>query len=122
MSDNALTRAWRRLMSSQAEVESRDLQDAARKAGAVSVGACCDREIVRVRGTLASVTIAPKRSSDWLEAVLDDGSGRVKLIWMGRRSIPGIVSGKELVVEGRLLYTDGERRIFNPRYELIQAG
>ncbi len=122
MGDNALSRAWKRLTSSQVEVESEHLREAARKAGAVSVGSCRDREVVRLRGTLASVTLAPKRGSSWLEAVLDDGSGLVNLIWMGRRAIPGIVAGAEIIVEGRLLSVDGNCRIFNPRYELIASG
>lgn len=121
MPDNAFARAWRRLTSSQLEVESEDLREAARKAGAVSVGDCRDRQVVRLRGTIAAVTLSPKHGADWLEAVLDDGSGRVRLIWMGRHSIPGILAGKEVVVEGRILCEDGDRRMFNPRYELIAA-
>ena len=41
------------------------------------------------------------------------------LIWMGRREIPGVVAGREMLVEGRISVADGLRRIYNPRYELL---
>jgi hypothetical protein len=38
---------------------------------------------------------------------------------MGRRSIPGITAGRELTVSGRVSYVDGQRRLYNPLYELV---
>ena len=56
-----------------------------------------------------------------VEAEFTDGSGTVTLIWMGRRSIPGITAGRELIVSGRVSFVDGERRVYNPLYELVPA-
>jgi hypothetical protein len=38
---------------------------------------------------------------------------------MGRREIPGVRAGGELIAEGRLANEGGVRRIYNPRYELV---
>ena len=58
-------------------------------------------------------------STPWLEAELSDGTGTISLIFMGRHQIPGIEAGRQLVVEGRISDVDGERRIYNPWYQLI---
>ena len=55
-----------------------------------------------------------------LECTLTDASGAdLMVVFLGRREIPGIRTGTELVVEG----TIGERRgglaVINPRYELL---
>jgi hypothetical protein len=61
----------------------------------------------------------PRNGTPWLEATFSDGSEAITLIWMGRREIPGISAGREMAVEGRVSYVDGQRRIYNPHYELI---
>jgi RecG-like helicase len=119
MGQNALSRAWRRLTASQSEVESMALQEQTKKAGAQSIGACGDRQRVRLLGTITAVTLAPRQGAPWLEAVLDDGSGKVRLVWMGRHAIPGVAAGTKMAVEGRLSCSNGESRLFNPKYELI---
>ena len=63
----------------------------------------------------------PRSGTAWLEAEFNDGSGTVTLIWMGRRSIPGITAGRELTVSGRVSYVDGQRRLYNPLYELVDG-
>jgi len=44
---------------------------------------------------------------------------RVRLIWMGRRRVPGISAGTQLRFEGMVAVRDGLPTIFNPRYEII---
>lgn len=78
-----------------------------------------DREKVRLRGTLSTLTVRPRQTTPWLEAELSDGTGSVTLVWMGRREIPGIEAGRELLVEGRISAVDDDRRIYNPRYQLL---
>jgi hypothetical protein len=39
------------------------------------------------------------------------------VVWMGRRSIPGLTLGTKLVVEGLVADQRGERRLVNPRFE-----
>ena len=72
------------------------------------------REIVDVAGTLRAVTIRPRGSTLTMEAELWDGTGRVLLVWLGRRDIPGIEPGRKIVVHGRLTSVKGERAIYQP--------
>lgn len=113
--------ALRRLVSSNAERESDELRRQAEEQGARPVDKCVDREHVLLRGTIRSVTIAPTDEPPRLEAEFDDGSGTVRLIWMGRRSISGLKAGSILRVEGRLSCQRGERKMYNPRYELTHV-
>ncbi|HEV7166606.1 MAG TPA: hypothetical protein VGN49_01410 [Micrococcaceae bacterium] len=44
---------------------------------------------------------------------------RVRLIWLGRRRVPGISAGTQLRFEGMVAVRDGLPTIYNPRYEII---
>jgi amino acid transporter len=82
------------------------------------IGDLAHRDRVDVAGTLRTVTLRPRGTSPAMEADLWDGTGSITLIWLGRRSIPGIQPGRRIVVHGRLATIKGERTIFNPAYEL----
>ncbi len=118
---NPLLRALRRLGASNAELESEARQRVVESAGANSVDEVQDRQWARLRGTIEVLTLKPRSGTPWLEAEFDDGSGTVTIIWMGRRSIPGISAGREILVSGRVSYVDGQRRLYNPFYELIPS-
>ena len=105
--------------ASNAELESEQRQKVVEAAGAKRIGAVRDREMATLRGTITVLTMKPRSGTPWLEAEFSDGSGTPTLIWMGRRSIPGVVAGRELSVQGRVSYVDGQRRLYNPLYELI---
>lgn len=113
-----LMRALKRMVSSNAELESEELRRDAEREGARQVQSCGDRERVVLRGTIRAVTIPPLDEPPRLEAEFDDGSGVVTLIWMGRRQISGIQPGTKLRVEGRISCQRRGRKMFNPRYEL----
>ncbi|WP_426999133.1 hypothetical protein [Pseudarthrobacter sp. N5] len=44
---------------------------------------------------------------------------RLRVIWLGRRRVPGIQAGTELRLEGMLTLDEGLPTIFNPRYEIL---
>ena len=119
--DNMLQRALRRITSSNAELESEDLQRNVREEGSVPIQNCEDRQRVQLTGTVSTVTINPRAGHPALEVELRDGSGAVNLVWLGRRQIPGIDCGQTLKVWGRISCHDVKRLIYNPRYELMQA-
>ena len=77
-----------------------------------------DRTMVKLSGTLRTVTLRPRGGVPALEAELFDGSGAITLVWLGRRQITGISPGRQLEVEGRIGVQDGVRVMYNPRYEL----
>lgn len=79
-----------------------------------TVAAAGERSISRVNGNLASV----RSRRTGLEADLNDGSGVLRLVWMGQHRITGIEPGRTLVVEGRIGIQHGRKTMYNPRYEL----
>jgi hypothetical protein len=89
------------------------------KHGCTPIGEAPDRERVVLRGVLRTVTLRPRAGVPALEAELNDGSGVVIVVWLGRRRIAGIDPGRSIEVEGRIGAHDGVRVMYNPRYELI---
>ncbi|MBM7800677.1 RecG-like helicase [Microlunatus panaciterrae] len=119
---NLFQRALRRLASSNAELESEELQRHVSEAGAVPISDCTDRQVVDLTGTISTVTIAPRGGHPSLEVELRDGSGAVTLVWLGRRSIPGVDPGRSIkILSGRVSCHEGSKIIYNPRYELLQT-
>jgi RecJ-like exonuclease len=117
--ENVLQRTLRRLASSNAELESEELQRNVRQEGAVPIRTCEDRQQVSLTGSISTVTITPRAGHPALEVELRDGSGAVTLVWLGRRQIPGIDPGRTLKIWGRISCHEGKRLIYNPRYELL---
>jgi hypothetical protein len=118
---NMLQRALHRLASSNAELESEELQENVRAEGAVPIRTCEDRQVVSLTGTVSTVTINPRGGYPALEVELRDGSGAVTLVWLGRRQIPGIECGRSIKICGRISCHEGRRVIYNPRYELLHG-
>ncbi|MVA75731.1 DNA-binding protein [Auraticoccus sp. F435] len=117
----AFSRALARLVSSNEELESEQLQREVRQCGATPLAECADRSRVTASGTVTCITMQPRGTTRWLQVDLKDGSGTLTLVWMGRRSIPGIEPGVRLKVEGRITTVEGQRVMFNPRYELLSV-
>ncbi len=101
------------------EAHARDLRAAHAAAGDIAIGDAPDRERVSLRGTIKTVTLRPRGGVPALEAELEDGSGVITIVWLGRRRIAGIGPGRAMRVEGRIGSATGHRVLFNPRYELI---
>jgi amino acid transporter len=77
------------------------------------------RSRVRVVGRVKSVRVQPRAGTSNLECVLADDTGRLLLVFQGRRRIPGIQPGAKLVVEGMVGDWARRQAILNPDYELI---
>lgn len=76
------------------------------------------RAIVRVRGRIVAIRVEPRDSAPQLTARLDDGTGRIDAVFMGRRDVPGIEPGAIVTIEGRVSDGEDTPRIFNPEYTL----
>lgn len=111
-----------RLSTSQEELHSAELQEDAEAAGCTRICDCHDRQIVKVTGTLRTVTLRPRAGVPALEAELFDGSAALDVVWLGRRSIVGIEPGRRMIASGRISMTHGRRVLFNPKYELRPLG
>ncbi|MDN5745808.1 MAG: OB-fold nucleic acid binding domain-containing protein [Nocardioidaceae bacterium] len=102
-----------------AEAEARDLRKTFTQRGVVSIEQAPDREPVRLRGTLRTVTLRPHGGVPALEAELYDGTGTLTVIWLGRRRIGGIDPGRAIEITGRASTQNGVRMVYNPHYELL---
>jgi hypothetical protein len=107
-----------RLTADTEELDAEDLRAAVPTQGATPIADCPDREAVCILGTLRTVTFRPRAGVPALQAELWDGSGTVSVVWLGRRSIPGIDPGRAIKVRGRITSLRGQRIIYNPIYEL----
>lgn len=99
--------------------EIRDLRRTHGVEGGLRIVDAPNRQPVTLRGSLRTVTLMPRGGVPTLEADLDDGTGSVTLVWLGRRRIVGIEAGRSLTATGRIGVHDGRRIIYNPRYELM---
>ncbi|MCG5213949.1 OB-fold nucleic acid binding domain-containing protein [Streptosporangium sp. KLBMP 9127] len=113
---------FRRLATSQAELEAEELQEDLDRHGATPIASCAERRRFCVAGTLRTVTLRPRGGAPALEAELYDGSDVIDLVWLGRRKIIGIEPGRLVRAEGLVSLQDGRKVMFNPRYELRPVG
>lgn len=88
---------------------------------------------VLCRGFIEAVTYAPASQVAAFTAVVVDresspararpagngSTGRLRVIWLGRRRIPGIAAGTELRLDGMVTVRNGLPTMFNPRYEIL---
>lgn len=109
----------RKLLTPEHELEARSILQESLQVGATRVADCASGGTFLVRGVLQSVILRPKKASRGVEAELFDGSGYLRVVWMGRRAIAGIEAGRPITVSGRIVTGhDGHLTMFNPRYEL----
>ncbi|MEV6108031.1 OB-fold nucleic acid binding domain-containing protein [Streptomyces sp. NPDC051940] len=83
---------------------------------------CHDRQVVKVAGTLRTVTMQPRAGTPALQAELFDGEDSLDVVWLGRRSIAGVEPGRRMIASGRVAMSHGRRVLFNPKYELRPTG
>jgi RecG-like helicase len=112
----------RRFFHRMAESDEQRLADeisewAAKVAGTVRIAEAPSRTPIKLAGVVKRITVRPVEGYESLEALLSDGTGEITVVWMGRRSIPGLTLGTRVVVEGVLGERHAGRRIVNPRFE-----
>jgi RecG-like helicase len=75
------------------------------------------RQRAKLAGVVKRITVRPVEGNESLEALLTDGTGEMTVVWMGRRSIPGLTLGTRVVVEGLVADQRQGRRMVNPSFE-----
>jgi hypothetical protein len=88
----------------------------------VPIGHVHWRSRARVRGRIHSMRVQPWADVASLECVILDDTGGILLVFLGRRKIPGIELGRELVAEGMVGQSRGYLAILNPGVELVGPG
>jgi hypothetical protein len=98
--------------------------DVAPWAGRARLGRIADvqpRSRALVSGTIRSTKTIKLGSSPAFRAELVDNSGRLDLVFLGRRNIPGLVSGCQCTIEGTVLVKGRRLTVWNPLYRLEPA-
>lgn len=113
-----LRRLTRRLTEDLEELDAEEMAESSHSTGALPVVKCSRGQEVTMFGRLRSVESGSKAAAATVQAEFFDGTDAILLIWIGRRRIPGIETGKTLLVRGRVGERDGRRVIYNPYYEL----
>ena len=75
-----------------------------------------DHDLPRTKGALTPAAMEPA------SARRPGGPGRrdrLRVVWLGRRRVPGVEPGCELRLQGMLTLRDGLPTMFNPRYEIL---
>ncbi len=82
----------------------------------------CDltyRQRTVVAGRVRSVRVQPWSGAVALECTIVDETGALNLVFLGRRSLPGIEPGTQLRAEGMIGKHKGRLAVINPTYELL---
>jgi hypothetical protein len=107
------------MLESRAEIEASEERRQVARSGCTAVAQLTDRRRAELFGVLRSVTLRPRGGVPALEAELFDGTGSVRLVWLGQRRIAGIEPGRRLRLTGFVSTSaDGHPVVYNPRYEL----
>lgn len=106
------------------DAEAAELRESAASAGCVDMCGCSLGQRAKLRGIIRSVTTEPSTALPRLEAVVSDGTGSARLVWLGRRRIVGIEPGRRVRIDGRVAARRensdrAEIVLYNPRYELL---
>jgi hypothetical protein len=89
--------------------------------GATRLGEVTYRKRTVVAGRVRSVRVQPWSGAVALECTIVDGTGALNLVFLGRRSVPGIEPGTQLRAEGMIGKHNGHLAVINPVYELLMA-
>jgi amino acid transporter len=90
-------------------------------AGTVPIGRIVHRRRARLAGRVRTVSVRTWAGVPAFECTVVDGTGAISVVFMGRRSIPGIKPGTRLVLEGMVGNHEGRLAILNPLYELLDS-
>lgn len=105
----------------QAELEADDLAAECARPGCTRIAALVPGRTAQVTGVVHSLAVQPPEVSPRLEAELYDGTDRMRLVWLGRRNIPGVRTGTYLTVRGRVTVDGDQVTIFNPAFDLLPS-
>jgi hypothetical protein len=77
------------------------------------------RDQVRVRGQVRTMRVAPQHDAPTLECLIDDGTGTVLAVFLGRRDIAGVRVGSRIELTGTAGVHQQRLALLNPSYNLL---
>jgi hypothetical protein len=87
--------------------------------GTVAIATVTWRQRARIEGRVRTVRVQPLAGTSTLECVLQDDTGAMSLVFLGRSKIPGIEVGSRVRAEGVAGEHRGRLAILNPVYQLL---
>jgi amino acid transporter len=88
--------------------------------GSTPIGQLHHRQTATVAGRIRSVRVQPSLDAPALECALTDASGdELLLVFLGRKSIPGMRTGTQIKATARVGDWRGRLAFLNPAYEFI---
>lgn len=110
-----------RLTAPLESLDAVDLAGVVQGTGSSPVESAQRGQLVTLAGRVRTVLSGGGEQFLGVTAELYDGTGAVDVCWLGRRSIPGIDTGRFVKVTGRIGVREGQKIMFNPRYELLSG-
>jgi amino acid transporter len=92
-----------------------------RAGGAVPISAVQWRQRVVVEGRIRSLRVIRVGGSSTVEAVIEDDSGAMSIVFLGRTRIAGVEVGTRMRVSGTAGHRQGRLAILNPNYQLLDG-
>lgn len=82
------------------------------------IGDAAPRSRLRVTGTVTAVEVTTVGGSVSLRCFLDDGTGQVALLFLGRREVTGMQRGARCTAEGTVQKEGGQFVVWNPIWRI----
>ena len=79
------------------------------------------RQRASIAGRVTGLQVQPFGQTAALQVTLADKSGRFNVVFLGRRTIPGVALGATVMVTGMVNNHHGRLAMLNPDYEILQA-
>jgi hypothetical protein len=79
------------------------------------------RDRVRLRGKVRSVRVAPQHDVPVYECVVDDGTGTIVAVFLGRREVAAVTIGTRIELTGTIGVHRERLAILNPTYRVLTA-
>ncbi len=76
------------------------------------------RQNAKIHGRIQAIRVEPLGGAPSLECTLADETGKVAIVFFGRRKIDGITIGATVTIEGMAIDHHGRLAVVNPIYEL----
>ncbi len=76
---------------------------------------------VVVTGVIYSTQVSKEHGTDSYECLMDDGTGEIGLLFLGRRRVAGMMVGTRCTVEGTARMQGGRLLVWNPLYRIEAA-
>lgn len=118
VTDGKALSGLRALFASRAEWEASEERAQAARQGCAAVAQLRSRSRAEVFGVVRSVTLRPRHGVPALEAEVFDGTGSIRVVWLGQRRIAGVEPGRRMRLIGFVSDHEGRLTMFNPRYAL----